>query len=148
MLRCSIRKREIKGNSTDYRKMRLNYLKNLKEYVGRIRKEAKTKEDVKEIERQFKEDMREDLYNLKRELNIASVEPLFSKEMLLTALVLGGALLEPISGLTKLAATLKGIGIIPLVKTRIEHKKNRRKALLQNNISWLYLTQEKAISLR
>lgn len=144
----AFRKREAKGKSADYRRLRLNYLENLKKYVDRMLKEAKTKADVKEIERQFKEDMREDLYNLKRELNIASVEPLFSKEMLLTALVLGGALLEPISGLTKLAATLKGIGIIPLIKTRFRHKRERRKALLQHKISWLYLTQEKSLSLR
>ena len=111
-------------------------------------KEAKTKADVKEIERQFKADMREDIYNLKSELNIASVDALFSKEMLLTALVLGGALLEPISGLTTLAATLKGIGIIPLIKTGLKHKRERRKALLQHKISWLYLTQEKGLSLR
>lgn len=144
----AFRKREVKGKSADYRTMRLNYLKNLKKYVDRMLKEAKTKADVKEIERQFKEDMREDLYNLKRELSIASVEPLFSKEMLLTALVLGGSLLEPLSGFTKLAATLKGIGIIPLIKTRFKHKRERRKALLQHKISWLYLTQEKSLSLR
>lgn len=144
----AFRKREAKGKSEDYRTMRLNYLKNLKKYVDRMIKEAKTKDDVKEIERQFKADMKVDLYNLKKELNLASIEPLFSREMLLTAMAVGGAFLEPISGLTSLAATVKGIGIIPLIKTNLKHRKERRKALLQNKISWLYLTQEKILSLR
>lgn len=144
----ALRKREAKGSSADYRTMRLNYMKHLQAYVDRILKEAKTKGDIKEIERQFKADLKDDLLNLKRELRLASIEPLFSKEMVLTALVLGGALLEPISGITTLAITLRGVGVIPLVKTLLKHKEDRRKALLKQNVSWLYLTQEKGISLK
>ncbi|UCC96188.1 MAG: hypothetical protein JSW40_05450, partial [Candidatus Omnitrophota bacterium] len=55
----AFRRREVKGKSADYRRWRLNYLDNLKKYVDRMLKEAKTKADVKEIERQFKADMRE-----------------------------------------------------------------------------------------
>ena len=114
----------------------------------RMVKEEKNRQDVKEIERQFMADMRDDLLSLKHELNLTSLDPLFSKEMTLTAMVVSGAFIGPISGLTNLAATLQGIGIVPLVKKRIKHRKERRKTLLKHKISWLYLTQERTISFR
>lgn len=144
----AFRKREAKGSSADYRKLRLNYLNTLHAYIDRMRNKAKSAKDVKEIERQFRLDMRDDLLSLKHELNLASIETLFSKEMVLSLIAVGGAFLEPISGLTNLAITMQGIGVIPLVKTRIKHKNKRRKALRNHKMSWLYLTQEKGLSLR
>lgn len=143
------RKREAKGRSSDYRMMRLNYLNALRKYVDRIIKEAKTRQDVKEIERQFREDMRDDLLSLKHELNLSSLEQLFSTGMMaLAAVAVGGTLLKPISGLTDLATALQGIGIVPLIKTLLQHRKERRKAMLQHRISWLYLPHENVVSLR
>ncbi len=143
----NFRKREAKGKTADYRTMRRKYVKDIQTYIDRIVKEAKTKDDVKDIEQEFINDMKDDLLNLKQELKLASIEPLLSREMVLTAMILGGAFLNPIAGLTTLATSLKGIGVIPLVKTHLRHKKDRRKALLGHNISWLYLTQEKGFSL-
>ncbi len=144
----AFRKREARGKSSDYRRMRLGYLNALRKYVGHMVKKARSKGDVREIERQFRADMRDDLLALKHELNLASMQALFSKEMALTALVVGGALVQPISDLTSLATALQGIGIIPLVKTLLKHREKRRKSLLKHNISWLYLTQERALSRR
>jgi len=111
-------------------------------------KDAKSRKDVVEIEDQFRKDMRDDLLMLKHELGLASLEPLFSKEIMLTVIALAGTLVDPISGITNLAATLQGVGIIPLVKTRLKHKKERRKALADHKMSWLYVTKEKPITLR
>ena len=144
----ALRKREAKGRSADYRKMRLNYLNGLRTYIHRMLKEARSPQDVAEIEHQFKAEMRDDLLSLKQELSLATLEALFSKEMVLAAIAIGGAFVEPISGLTNLAATLQGIGVIPLVKTRINHKKQRREALLGHKISWLYLTQQRTVTFR
>jgi hypothetical protein len=104
---------------------------------------------MKEIERQFREDMRDDLLSLKHELNLSSLEQLFSPGMMaLAAVAVGGTLLKPISGLTDLATALQGIGIVPLIKTLLQHRKERRKAMLQHRISWVYLTHENIVSLR
>jgi len=113
-----------------------------------MRKEARSAEDVKEIEHQFEADMQDDLLSLKEELGLASLGALFSKEMAVTAVAVGGALIEPISGVTNLAAALQGIGVIPLVATKLKHKQQRREALLQHKMSWLYLTRQNLVSLR
>ena len=143
----AMRKREAKSNTADYRKMRVRYFSVLKTYADRIVNHAKTVKDVKAIEMEFQSDMRDDLKSLKKELGMASLESLFSKEMAVTVLALAGALVSPIAGLTTLAATLKGVGVVPLVATTIKHKKERRKALLAHNMSWLYYANQPRIAL-
>lgn len=144
----AMRKREARSNTSDFRKMRVRYFTALRTYVDRIVNHAKTTEDVKAIEREFQLDMKDDLKSLKKELGVASLESLFSKEMALTVLALAGAWVAPISGVTTLATTLKGIGIVPLVATTIKHKKERRKALLAHNMSWLYCAKQGHIAVR
>jgi hypothetical protein len=138
----AMRKREAKSNTADYRKMRVRYFSALKTYADRIVNHAKTVKDVKAIEMEFQSDMRDDLKSLKKELGMASLESLFSKEMAVTVLALAGALVSPIAGLTTLAATLKGVGVVPLVATTIKYKKERRKVLLAHNMSWLYYANQ------
>lgn len=143
----AMRRREAKSNSGDYRQMRRRYRETLDRYVKRLTNDVKTKGDVKEIERQFKEEMKQDLKDLKRELNLASINGLFSKEMALTAIVVAGAFTEPISGLTTLAATLKGIGVAPLVRTEAKYRTARRKALRESSMSWLYTRKQQLLTL-
>ena len=144
----AMRKREARGSSGDYRAIRQRYREQLKAFVDRITREARTAGDVKEIQRQFKADMKQDLINLKRELNLASIKSLFSKEMALAAVAFAGAFAEPIAGLTTLATTLKGIGVAPLIKTGSEYRAARRKALRESAMSWLYMTKQKPIAFR
>ena len=144
----AMRKREANSNSSDYRKMRIRYFNALRIYAERIVNQAKSETDVKEIEEEFQLEIRDDLKSLKKELTVTSLEALFSKEMAVTILAFAGALLSPISGVTTLATTLKGIGIIPLVATAIKHKKERRKALLAHNLSWLYWSKQRPVTLR
>ena len=53
--------------------MRRRYLKALSEHIERVTKEAKSLSDFKELERQFVENLRDDLNDLKSELGIASI---------------------------------------------------------------------------
>lgn len=144
----AMRKREAKGNSSDYREMRRRYRETLTEYVNRIQKDAKTGGDVKEIHRQFKEDMKQDLKDLKAELNLASISALFSKEMVVTAIVVAGALATPISGITTLATTMKGVGVAPLIKTAATYRSARNKALRKSAMSWLFVGKQKKLALQ
>ncbi len=143
-----MRRREAKSNSGDYRQMRKRYRETLDRYVKRLTNEVETKGDVEEIERQFKEEMKQDLNDLKRELNLTSINALFSNEMALTAIAVAGAFIEPISGLTTLAATLKGIGVAPLVRTETKYRTARRKALRESSMSWLYTRRQQLLTLR
>lgn len=142
------RKKEIKENSNDYRTLRLNYMNALTRYLDRISKECKTRSDIVEVERQFKEEINTDLNNLKHELGLANKEALFSKEMAVSLLFMAGSLVKLTSELTHFSTDLKVMGIIPLIRTRIKLKEARRKAFLNNKISWLYLADQKFISIR
>lgn len=142
----AMRKREAKESGSDYRAFRQRYRKSLEGCIERIRKEAKTKNDVREIHRQFKAELRQDLRDLRKELGLASQRALFSKEIALSAVAVGGALIEPISGITTLSAGLKSIGIAPLLKTRAEYRAARRKALRGHDMSWLYLARSGRLS--
>ncbi len=116
------RKRELKSGSDDYSAMRRRYSGLLQQHLDRIGKEAKTENDVRELEGQFKATIKQDLADLKSELKLASWKTLFSKEVALSALIVAGCLVAPVAGLTALATHLGGIGVIPLVKSQIEYR--------------------------
>ena len=135
----AFRKREGKESGADYRAMRRRYLSALARHLTTVGKEARGKSDVDELDRVFKEELKDDLQDLKKELRLADIRSLFSKEVAFSTLAFAGALTEPISGLTTLATTLKGIGVAPLVKARADYRASRRKALRGHTMSWLYL---------
>jgi len=144
----AFRKRELKGSGADYRAMRRRYYKTLRAYIDRVCKEVKTSSDLKEMEYQFKEDMKQDLADLKSELGLARKRALLSKEIVLSAVAVAGALVEPIAGLTSLSAALKMIGVAPLLETAVEYREARRKALRAHSMSWLFLTKQRRLTLR
>jgi hypothetical protein len=134
-----LRKRELRTGGSDFSAMRRRYHKTLESYLRSIGKEAKSEGDVRELERQFREDMKQDLSDLKAELGLASKRALLSKEVVLSALILAGSLSSPIAGLTTLSTTVGGIGVIPLMKTAVEYRGARREALRRHTMSWLFL---------
>lgn len=136
------RKRELKSGTTEYGAMRRRYSAFLQEHLNLIGKEAKTENDVRELEYEFKVKIRQDLADLRTELKVASWKTLFSKEVAFSTAILAGCLAAPIVGLTTLAAHLSGIGIIPLVRSGIEYRDARRKALRAHPISCLYLAKQ------
>jgi len=140
------RKRELKSGSSDYGAMRRRYSDLLQAHLRRIGKEARTENDVRALEDQFKTEIKQDLSDLKSELKLASWKTLFSTEVALSAVILAGCLIAPVAGFTALATHLGGIGVIPLVRNEIKYREARRKALKEHRISWLYLTKQKPVT--
>jgi hypothetical protein len=143
-----MRKRELRGPGTGYSAMRRRYLSALDAHLSRIGSEARSESDVKELDRQFKEDLKQDLADLKAELGLASTKALFSKEVALSTLILAGSLVAPIAGLTALATEIGAVGIIPLLGAAVKLRAERRKALRKHTMSWLFLGTQRRISLR
>lgn len=133
------RKRELRRGGSDFTAMRRRYFDTLQSHIVRMGREAKSEADVRELERQFREQMKQDLSDLKAELGLAGKKALFSKEVALSALILAGSLASPIAGLTTLGTTVGGIGVIPLMKTAVEYRGARREALRRHTMSWLFL---------
>lgn len=143
----NLRKREAKEHGSDLRTMRQRFAKAIHDHIERVAKEARTKNDVKELNRQFKDELKTDLYDLKKELGLNSLKTLFSKEVGASVLLVGGALVSPIEGLTGLAKTVSGVGVIPLLKAEVEHRGAKRDILRRHTMSWLYLASKGPITI-
>jgi hypothetical protein len=142
------RKRESKRGGADFSAMRRRYLKALQAHVKRVGSEARSSTDVRELNRQFKEELRQDLTDLKSELNVASLKALFSKEVAVSAILTAGCLLSPIAGLTALSSKIGAVGVIPLLKAAVDYRGARRAALQKHVSSWLYLASRRGLELR
>ncbi len=142
------RKRELKHGGTEYSAMRRRYLKALQAHLKRVGSEARSTADLLELERQFKEGLREDLADLRAELNTASLKALFSKEVALSVLIVAGSMVKPIRGLTGLATEVGLIGVIPILKAAVELRGERRAALQRHVNSWLYLAGKGKLQIR
>lgn len=142
------RKREQRRGGRDFSAFRRRYSDRLQSHLARIGKQGKSPADVRELKRQFQEEMKQDLADLKTELGLATARALFSKEIALSALALAGSLTAPIVGLTALATTVGGIGVIPLMKTAVEYRGARREALKRHTMSWLFLATRSRLTMR
>lgn len=135
----AMRKREASSAGHNYRAFRTKYLAKVNEYVERLCKKDVTQSDAKEIERQFQKDLESDLTNLRKELGVARNKLLLSKEVGIAALAIPGALIHPLAAL----AGLSTLGVGALVKTGLEYKAARKKALKDSAMSWLYLSNRR-----
>lgn len=142
------RRREAKSGSTDYAAMRRRYLATLDTHIKRVTNEAKSTSDLRELERQFRNDLKHDLSDLKSELGVASLKTLFSKEVAVSALITAGTLIAPIPGLTALSTQFGLLGVIPLLKSATELRGARRTALLKHTSSWLYMATKPRLQVR
>lgn len=142
------RKRESKRGGTDYSAMRRRYLKVLQAHMKRVGTEARSTADLRELEHEFKEELTQDLADLKAELNTISLKALFSKEVALSALITAGSLVAPIPGLTALASQIGLVGVIPLLKAAVDLSGARRTALQRHVSSWLYLSGQGKLQIR
>jgi hypothetical protein len=134
----AMRQRETsKSDGGDYRKLRQRYFAAIREHVGRLAK-AKTQRDARELERQFQEEMRSDLRDLKSELRLNNVKTLLSKEVGVAALAVAGAIVEPFSGITGVSAIGSAIGVGALVNLKNQFRASRKKLLESHSMSWLY----------
>jgi hypothetical protein len=143
-----LRQKEAKSKGSDYAALRRRYAKAVQQHIDRLAREAKTASDVRELDRQFKDELKTDLNDLKAELGVASLKTLFSKEVAASAVIVAGALLAPITGLTTLATQISGIGVIPLIRAEVEYRALRREILRKHSMSWLFLASQRPLSLR
>ena len=142
------RKRETKRGGADFSAMRRRYSKALQAHIRRVGSEARSATDVRELNRQFKEELRQDLSDLKSELNVANLKTLFSKEVAVSAIISAGCLVSPIAGLTALSSQVGAIGVIPLLKAAVDYRGARRAALQKHISSWIYLAGRSALDRR
>jgi hypothetical protein len=142
------RKREYKRGGADFSAMRRRYLKALQTHIKRVGSEARSAGDVLELNHQFKEELRQDLTDLKAELNVTSLKTLFSKEVAVSAIICAGCLVSPIAGLTALSSQVGAVGVIPLLKAAVDYRASRRAALQKHVSSWLYMAGRSAFDLR
>jgi hypothetical protein len=112
----AMRVREGKSRGHDYRAFRRRYANELDNYVNRLCTEAKTESDWKEIERQFRINLKDDLASLRDELRLAKRQLLFSNEIGVAALAAGSLFLEPVTASIWLGHLVNGIGWGALVK--------------------------------
>ncbi len=98
-------------------------------YVTRLTQEARHEGDRQEIERQFEQEMGDDLKRLRDELGLEAKRAILSNEVLVCVLAAVGAVIEPF------ASTI--IEIDALLRTRANYRAARRKALTEHAMSWL-----------
>ncbi|WP_434299521.1 hypothetical protein [Corallococcus exiguus] len=141
-----LRKRELRSGGNDYSAMRQRYSKAMAAHIERIKTEAKSGGDIKELNRQFKNEIKQDVSDLKSELGIATIKSLFSTGVVVSVVLTAGCVISPIEGLTTLAREVGGLGgIIPLLKAAADYRGARREALKKHAMSWLFLAKQRRI---
>jgi hypothetical protein len=106
------REREEKESGHTLRDLRHRYVANLETYVKRLTTEGGSPSDAKEIKRQFADDMRIDLAQLKKELGSSGREALLSKDILLTVFAAAESIAAWAFGMpVPIAGTLTAAGL-------------------------------------
>jgi hypothetical protein len=138
-----LREREAKESGHSLRDLRHRYTDGLEKYVSRLANEKSTKKDALEIQRQFEEDMKTDVRDLKKELGFARNEVFLSKEFFATVLTgvgtaaswLFGMPLE-IEGVITAAGGPAAIG--GLLGVRNKYLQAREDVLKRHPMAYLY----------
>ena len=105
------REREEKSSSNSIRALRHRYVAALKSYVAKLTTEGVRESDADEIQRQFADDMKADLRDLRKELGFARNDAVLSKEVLVTAVAGVGTVASWLWGLpVTLSGVLSAVG--------------------------------------
>jgi hypothetical protein len=141
------REREEKESGTTLRELRHRYVASLETYVSKLTSEKCRKSDAEEIRRQFADDMKADLRNLRKELGFARKDALLSKEVLVTTVAALGTAASwafgvPVSlaGVLTLgggAATVGG-----LLATRNKYLSARHGVMQKHPMAYMYEVQK------
>ena len=127
----ALRKREERH--PELRAMRHNYVRMVDEYIRRLSTEARTEQDIREIERVFQQEVSDDIQLLKEELREEAKLVIFSKEFATASIAIAGTFVEPLSSAVAAGA---------LYRSLIKFRKSRRSVLEQHSMSWLYETKQ------
>jgi len=124
-----IRQREAK--EPRLRAMRHHYAGTLDSYIKQLATDARSPRDVAEIERQFTQDVDEDIAALKEELKVEGKKVLLCKELMgAAAIAVAGAFVQP--------ALAGAFAAGALYRTKVEYRATRNKTLERHAMSWLY----------
>lgn len=143
-----LRKREIKDGSRDYAAMRRRFAEAVQRQIERITTEVRSPADLREVERLFQQELRDDLASLKTELRLESVRGLLSRDVATSVLIGAGTFASSIPQLTGLPEQLGLIGVIPLLKAAADLRGTRRAVFRRHIGSWLYLAASPRARLR
>ena len=132
-----LRKREEVNNDDFLRKLRHNYLEAVDRYVNRISFEARSEEDINEIERIFEQELSDDLKGLRERLKIDA------KIAILKVLAAVTTVLRPFMTVGSSILTSDLIGVGSLYEAKINYSKSRRKSLEDHAMSWLYTAKSR-----
>ena len=99
-----LRLRRQENSRPELRAMRHNYLNKLHQYSERLRTEARSRRDIQEIERMFRNDVSDDIALLKEELKDEAKKLFFSTEVATAAIALPGIFVHPVAAVVPAAA--------------------------------------------
>lgn len=127
------REREIGSAEGVYiRGLRHNFLKRIDNYAARFPAEIDSGASPQEIERQFEQEMQDDLSNLKEALKLNRENVLYSKSVGVIAFATAGMVFP------HLAVPISGVAAWSLLGEARRYNQSRRTKLRQHAMSWLY----------
>ncbi|WOH47851.1 hypothetical protein [Bradyrhizobium sp. sBnM-33] len=138
-----LRIRERKERGDTLRDLRHRYVRGLESYVSQLADPQTTRADVKEIQRQFESDMKQDLHDLKSELGFARTNILASKEFVTTIVASAATAASWINGAQlplENVVTLGGapVAIGGLVALGSKYVKERKAIMKRHPMAYLY----------
>jgi hypothetical protein len=148
-----LRERELRESGHTLRDLRHRYVDGLENYVSKLTNERTTKRDAKEIQRQFADDMKSDLKDLRAELGFAGREAFLSKEVLVTAITAVGT---AASWLFDVPVNLEGVvtaagapvAVGGLLAARNKYLKERSTILKKHPMAYLYEARREGLGRR
>jgi hypothetical protein len=139
------RTHEAKESGHTLRDLRHRYLGKLDEYVEQLLTKGVTQADVREIKRQFADEMEHDFKELKTELRVAKTSLWTSKEIITTAVTGVGAASWlagyqlPLKEVLTLGGTPISVG--GLIRAGSDYLKERKALLQRHPMAYLYQAQ-------
>ena len=148
-----LRKREEKESGHSLRDLRHRSLDGLEGYVTRLANAKTTKADAKEIQRQFADDMKRDLKDVKAELGFARTDAFTSKKFIATVVTAVGTAASwlacvqlPLEGVITLGGVPVTVG--GLLGVRNKYLKERQAILKKHPMVYLYEVQHSGLRKR
>jgi hypothetical protein len=130
------RKQESSTSGHQVRRLRHNFMKAVDDYITRISGCEGRQGDIREIERQYEQAMRDDLLDLKDLLKRKASDTILSRDVGVGILAIGGMMVTPWT----LPTAALGIGA--LVKMAKGYRAERRDALSKHAMSWLFTMKQ------
>jgi hypothetical protein len=138
-----LREREEKEAGHTLRDLRHRYVDGLETYVSRLVNEKATKADAAEIQRQFANDMKADLKDLRDELGFARKDALLSKEFFATVLTATGTVASWLFGVPLqlegvITAAGAPVAIGGLMGVHNKYLRERQAVMKKHPMAYLY----------